>query len=55
MIKIGYRQDDGIKYTFDMFDTTAIKEDIGEFVTMNFTNGIKYTFGEFLNAKNMIT
>lgn len=47
LIKIGYRQDDGIKYTFDMFDTTAIKEDIGEFVTMNFNNGIKYTLENF--------
>lgn len=47
LIKIGLRPDDGIKYTLDMFNTEPIKEDIGEYVTKNFTDGIKYTLENY--------
>ncbi len=37
LIQIGKRPDDGIVYTWDMFDTTALVQDIGEYVTKSFT------------------
>ena len=47
LIKIGSRPDDGIKYTLDMFKTEPLKEDIGEYITKNFTDGIKYTLENY--------
>lgn len=47
LIKIGIRPDDGIKYTMDMFDTKPLKEDIGEYTTKSFTEGIKYTLENY--------
>ena len=47
LIKIGLRSDDGIKYTLDMFNTAPLKEDIGEYITKNFTDGIKYTLENY--------
>ena len=47
LIKIGMRPDDGIKYTYDMFDTAPLKENIGEYITKNFTEGIKYTLENY--------
>ena len=46
-IKIGERQDDGIKYTVDMFDNSLLIEDIGEYVTKDFTEGIRYTLERY--------
>lgn len=43
LIKIGIRPDDGIVYTWEMFDTSKLKSAIGEYVTKNFEEGIKYT------------
>ncbi len=42
-IGIGKRQDDGIRYSKDMFDVTDIKTDIGEYITKSFEDGIKET------------
>ena len=47
LIKIGSRPDDGIKYTLDMFNTKPLKKDIGEYITKNFTDGIKYTLENY--------
>lgn len=47
LIKIGLRTDDGIKYTLDMFDTTPLKEDIGDYISKHFTDGIKYTLENY--------
>lgn len=47
LIKIGLRPDDGIKYMLDMFNTEPLKEDIGEYITKNFTDGIKYTLENY--------
>lgn len=47
LIKIGVRPDDGIKYSLDMFDVIPLKEDIGEYITKNFTEGIKYTLEKY--------
>jgi nucleoside-diphosphate-sugar epimerase len=42
-VGIGIRPDDGIKYDFSMFDTTPLKEAIGEYVSTSFEEGIKKT------------
>lgn len=42
-ILIGERPDDGIKYSMEMFDANIIKNDIGEYVTKSFEDGIKET------------
>lgn len=47
LIRIGLRPDDGIKYTLDMFDTTALVKDIGDYLTKSFTEGIKYTLENY--------
>lgn len=47
LIKIGSRPDDGIKYALDMFDIEALKADIGDYITKNFTEGIKYTLENY--------
>ena len=46
-IKIGERPDDGIKYTEDMFDISLLVEDIGDYITKGFTEGIKYTIERY--------
>lgn len=46
-IKIGVRPDDGIVYTMDMFDTSKLKKDIGEYISKNFTEGIRYTLEHY--------
>lgn len=47
LIKVGVRQDDGIKYSIDMFDTSALVNDIGKYTTKTFTEGIKYTLENY--------
>lgn len=47
LIKIGVRPDDGIEYQMEMFDTSALVNDIGEYITMDFTEAIKYTLDNF--------
>lgn len=42
-IGIGIRPDDGIKYNFSMFDTTPLKEAIGDYVSISFDEGIRKT------------
>lgn len=43
LIKIGARADDGIRYNIQMFDTQPLRKAIGDYVTMNFSDGIKLT------------
>ena len=47
LIKIGERQDDGIKYSCEMFDISATVLEIGEYITKDFTCGIKQTIQLF--------
>lgn len=47
LIRVGVRPDDGIKYTMDMFDTTGLVEDIGNYISKEFTEGIKYTLENY--------
>ncbi|MCS2892247.1 NAD(P)-dependent oxidoreductase [Parabacteroides faecis] len=42
-IKIGLRPDDGIKYSFEMFNVIPLCEDIGEYVSTTFDDGIAKT------------
>ena len=42
-IGIGIRPDDGIKYDFSMFDTTSLKETIGDYIFTSFEDGINKT------------
>ena len=41
LIKIGGRDDDGIKYDYSMFDISKLVEDIGVYVKVDFSDGIK--------------
>lgn len=47
LIKIGAREDDGIKYRYDMFDVSALKEDIGEYISMGFEEAIRFTIEHY--------
>lgn len=47
LIKVDLRPDDGIKYTLDMFDTAELINDIGNYVSKDFTDGIKYTLENY--------
>lgn len=42
-IKIGVRNDDGVRYDFSMFDISPLQQDIGEYTTISFEEGIKNT------------
>lgn len=42
-VKIGLRPDDGIRYNFMMFNTDALRNDIGNYVSTSFTEGINKT------------
>lgn len=42
-VGIGVRPDDGIKYDFSMFDTTPLKEAIGDYISTPFEEGIRKT------------
>lgn len=47
LIKIGVRDDDGIRYDYGMFDITNLKNDIGNFISMSFEEAIKYTIENY--------
>lgn len=47
LVKIGMRADDGIVYTMDMFDTKELVDDIGEYISLSFEDGIKYTIENY--------
>lgn len=47
LIKVGVRQDDGIVYTMEMFDTSSLIKDIGEYVSRDFAEGIKHTIANY--------
>lgn len=43
LIKIGIRDDDGIKYKYEMFNIDKLEKAIGKFKTLSFEDAIKYT------------
>ena len=47
LIKIGVRPDDGIIYTESMFDNTSLREDIGNYVSTSFSDGIRLTISKY--------
>lgn len=47
LIRIGTRDDDGIKYELSMFDNSSLVKDIGEYVTKSFEEGICITIDAF--------
>ena len=47
LIKIGVRQDDGIKYNIQMFNNVDLVNDIGNYVNTAFDVGIKETISNF--------
>lgn len=47
LIQIGAREDDNIKYSFDMMDISKLKNDIGEYISGSFDELIKYTIDHF--------
>ena len=46
-IQVGVRPDEGIEYRLDMFDNSDLIADIGEYVSVSFTEGIKKTIAGF--------
>ena len=42
-IIIGARPDDGIVYTYEMFDNSSLVQDIGDYVSFSFSEGIRRT------------
>lgn len=42
-IKIGVKPDDGIRYSWDMFDNTLLEEEIGEYITESFEKAVQIT------------
>lgn len=47
LIKIGARQDDGIVYSYNMFDTSKLVRDIGNYTSKSFSDGIKFTIENY--------
>ncbi len=47
LIKVGIRQDDGIVYSMDIFDISSLVSDIGNYVSVSFSEGIKYTLQNY--------
>ena len=43
LVKFGIREDDGIKFTMDMFDSSKLMADIGKYITVSFEEGISRT------------
>lgn len=50
-IGIGLRPDDGIRYSFEMFDATAAISDIGNYITKSFEDGIDETIEWMKDSK----
>lgn len=47
LIRIGVREDDGIKYSFDMMKTDDLIADIGDYISGTFEDHIKFTIDNF--------
>lgn len=47
LIKVGVREDDGIKYDYSMFDINNLKNDIGNYISKSFEEAIKYTIENY--------
>lgn len=47
LIKLGFRPDDGIKYTYDMLETKNLEREIGNYVSTSFSEGIRHTIENY--------
>lgn len=47
LIKIDSRPDDGIEYSLEMFNINDLEEDIGNYISKSFSEGIEYTIENF--------
>lgn len=47
LIKIGVRPDDGIKYSEKMFDNSGLKQDIGNYISTSFRDGVEKTINSY--------
>lgn len=47
LIKIGMRTPDGIRYNNEMFDTSALTDEIGDYVSAPFDEAIEYTIRHY--------
>lgn len=47
LIHIGERNDDGIKYSYEMMDNSKTVSDIGDYISDSFENHIKYTIENY--------
>lgn len=47
LIHIGERADDGIRYTYEMMDSSKTIDDIGNYISDSFENHIKYTIENY--------
>lgn len=55
LIQIGVREDDGIKYSFEMFDTKELKNAIGDYTSMSFSEAIKYTIDKMKGGGQLVS
>ena len=49
-VGIGVREDDGVKYTMDMFDNSNLVSTIGEYASIDFDKGIDKTINWLKNS-----
>lgn len=49
-VGIGVREDDGVKYTMDMFDNSNLVSTIGEYASIDFDKGINKTINWLKNS-----
>lgn len=53
LVKFGIREDDGIKFTKEMFDSSKLIAEIGKYITVSFEEGVSRTLQ--LRVKKMKT
>lgn len=53
-VKLGIREDDGIKFTKGMFNSSKLIADIGKYITVSFEEGISRTLQSILKEMKPI-
>ena len=54
-VGIGVREDDGVKYTMDMFDNSNLVSTIGEYASIDFDKGINKTINWLKNSLKFLS
>lgn len=47
LVRIGVREDDGVKYSFEMMNTCNLIDDVGDYISGSFEEKIKYTIENY--------